>query len=107
MADIDMLLAALAHQTRRSALRLLQHNDELCLCEFMARLGVGQSTMSRHMATLKEAGLVNDRRDAQWVRYRLHPCLDEAARQIVLTVLGADARDEAERIAHHEGRSAA
>ena len=77
MADPDLVLAALAHPTRRAALRLLHRYDELCLCELMASVAVSQSTMSRHMSTLKEAGLVADRRDAQWVRYRrnrtLHP----------------------------------
>ena len=41
----------------------------------MRELGVSQSRMSRHMAVLKNAGLVVDRRDAQWVRYRLAPDL--------------------------------
>jgi ArsR family transcriptional regulator len=36
----------------------------------MKLLGATQSRMSRHMAVLKAAGLVSDRRDAQWVRYR-------------------------------------
>lgn len=41
----------------------------------MRELGATQSRMSRHMAALKGAGLVTDRRDAQWVRYRRAPNL--------------------------------
>ena len=94
MPDLDMLLAALAHPTRRSALRLLQQHAELCLCEFMARLDVGQSTMSRHMTTLKEAGFVRDRRDAQWVRYRLNPDLPLPVARLVRAALAAGALEE-------------
>ncbi len=89
MADLDLLLAALAHPTRRMALRLLRRRDERCLCELMSSIGVGQSTMSRHMATLKEAGLVTDRRDAQWVRYRRNLDLRSEWAAIVDAVLAA------------------
>jgi ArsR family transcriptional regulator len=64
------LLKALAEPTRLAALRLLWDGQEHCVCELMQRLGATQSRMSRHMAVLKAAGLVTDRRDAQWVRYR-------------------------------------
>ena len=67
------LMAALAEPTRLAALRLLWDGREHCVCELMAELGATQSRMSRHMAVLKAAGLVIDRRDAQWVRYRRNP----------------------------------
>jgi ArsR family transcriptional regulator len=67
---LDCILTALADPIRRRALALLHSRDELCVCELMSALGVTQSRMSRHMSTLKAAGLVLDRRDAQWVRYR-------------------------------------
>jgi len=43
----------------------------------MQKLSASQSRMSRHMAALKFAGLVTDRRDAQWVRYRRSPSLPQ------------------------------
>jgi ArsR family transcriptional regulator len=64
------ILATLAEPTRLAALSLLWDGQEHCVCELMRRLGATQSRMSRHMAALKNAGLVTDRRDAQWVRYR-------------------------------------
>lgn len=73
MADAPTLLAALAEPTRLSALQLLWDGQEHCVCELMQKLGATQSRMSRHMATLKTVGLVVDRRDAQWVRYRRAP----------------------------------
>ena len=54
-----------------------------------AILGVTQSRMSRHMSVLKAAGLVLDRRDAQWVRYRRNPEVARAIANIVESVLGA------------------
>ncbi|MBN9146180.1 MULTISPECIES: ArsR/SmtB family transcription factor [unclassified Novosphingobium] len=67
---IDHLLAALAEPTRLRALHILWDGEEHCVCELMDRLGVTQSRMSRHMARLKAVGLLTDRRDAQWTRYR-------------------------------------
>jgi ArsR family transcriptional regulator len=64
------ILSALAEPTRLQALRLVWDGREHCVCELVKALGATQSRMSRHMATLKLAGLVTDRRDAQWVRYR-------------------------------------
>ncbi len=73
--DAISVLSALAEPTRLDALRLLWDGREHCVCELMRELGATQSRMSRHMATLKTAGLVVDRRDAQWVRYRRTPAL--------------------------------
>ena len=69
------ILTAICDPTRRAALALLWDGDEHCVCELMARLDASQSRMSRHMKVLREAGLVLDRRDAQWVRYRRNPDL--------------------------------
>lgn len=67
---IDDLVAALAEPTRLRALQIIWDGDEHCVRELMDRLGATQSRMSRHMQRLKQAGLLTDRRDAQWVRYR-------------------------------------
>ncbi len=72
-----MLLSSLAEPTRLEALRLVWDGREHCVCELMSALGASQSRMSRHMAALKSAGLVTDRRDAQWVRYRRAPNLPQ------------------------------
>lgn len=56
-------------------MQLLSDGHEHCVCELMRELDVSQSRMSRHMAVLRNAGLVVDRRDAQWVRYRISPNL--------------------------------
>ncbi|MFN4153847.1 MAG: ArsR/SmtB family transcription factor [Paracoccaceae bacterium] len=83
------VLSALSEPTRLAAIRILADGGEHCVCELMKRLDATQSRMSRHMQTLKQAGLVVDRRDAQWVRYRLNPDLTQATRAILDAVLRA------------------
>lgn len=87
MINLETLLSAISHPARRGALRLLASDEEHCLCELMAKLRVSQSSMSRHMATLKEAGLISDRRDAQWMRYRRRELEDPALQAVVAAVL--------------------
>ena len=77
------VLSALAEPTRLEALRLLADGSEHCVCELMRKLGATQSRMSRHMLVLKQAGLVLDRRDAQWVRYRINPDLPLSLARLV------------------------
>ena len=81
------LLSALAEPTRLAAVRLLWDGREHCVCELVRVLGVTQSRMSRHMAVLKQEGMVIDRRDAQWVRYRRNHELPAAQVAIIDAVL--------------------
>ncbi|PWC32911.1 metalloregulator ArsR/SmtB family transcription factor [Azospirillum sp. TSO35-2] len=83
------LMAALSDPTRLGALRRLWDGREHCVCELTDLLGATQSRMSRHMAVLKGVGLVTDRRDAQWVRYRRNPALGPAIAAVVDAVFAA------------------
>lgn len=84
---IVAVLAALAEPTRLAAMHLLADGSEHCVCELMRKLGASQSRMSRHMQVLKQAGLVVDRRDAQWVRYRINPDLSPSLARLVEAAL--------------------
>lgn len=88
------ILSALSEPTRLSAVVILSDGREHCVCELMRLLNVTQSRMSRHMQTLKQAGLVSDRRDAQWVRYRLNPAMTASTRAIIDAVVAAARTDE-------------
>lgn len=88
------ILSALSEPTRLGAIRILADGQEHCVCQLMTRLAATQSRMSRHMQTLKQAGLVVDRRDAQWVRYRLNPNLAPQTRAILDAVLAAAEAEE-------------
>ncbi|MBS0641326.1 MAG: metalloregulator ArsR/SmtB family transcription factor [Acetobacteraceae bacterium] len=87
MSNAATILSALAEPVRLAAIGLLWDGQEHCVCELMAKLEATQSRMSRHMATLKAAGLVVDRRDAQWVRYRRAPDLPRAVVSLVEAAL--------------------
>ena len=88
------ILSALSEPTRLEALRLVWDGREHCVCELMEKLGATQSRMSRHMATLKLSGLVTDRRDAQWVRYRRKPDLPDTVVALVDAALALPAEQE-------------
>lgn len=81
------VLSALAEPTRLDAMRVLADGSEHCVCELMQKLGATQSRMSRHMQVLRQAGLVVDRRDAQWVRYRINPDLSPSLARLVEAAL--------------------
>ena len=93
MSSIE-IFSALAEPTRLEALRMLWDGREHCVCELMRELGASQSRMSRHMTALKTAGLVADRRDAQWVRYRRAPNLPRAVVALVDAALALPANQE-------------
>lgn len=84
------ILTAICDPTRRAALALLWDGGEHCVCELMARLDASQSRMSRHMKVLREVGVVLDRRDAQWVRYRRNPNLAPEFATVIDAVLTAE-----------------
>ncbi len=62
---------ALGDKTRLHMLALLAR-DELCVCELTAILEMSQPGVSQHLRKLKQAGLVKERKTAQWVFYSLH-----------------------------------
>ena len=88
------ILSALAESIRLEAIRMVWDGREHCVCELMRELGASQSRMSRHMAALKAAGLLVDRRDAQWVRYRRAPNLPQAVVALVDAALAMPVNQE-------------
>jgi ArsR family transcriptional regulator, arsenate/arsenite/antimonite-responsive transcriptional repressor len=70
MRNSAELFKALADETRLRILNLLIQG-ELCVCDIMAVLKIGQSKASRHLACLRNAGLVTDRRSGVWMHYSL------------------------------------
>lgn len=64
---------ALAHPSRLMVLEALE-DREMCVCELTDLVGADQSTVSKHLAVLKQAGLVEDRKDGVMVYYRVKVC---------------------------------
>jgi ArsR family transcriptional regulator len=79
----DLIFKALASSTRREIVTILatasgdDHGrccgDEVCACTFSERLNLGAPTISHHMKTLLDAGLVVAEKRGLWVYYRLAP----------------------------------
>jgi ArsR family transcriptional regulator len=63
---------ALSDETRLRVLELLRRGER-CVCELTDTLDVAQSRLSFHLKTLKDAGLLRDRKDGRWVYYSLVP----------------------------------
>ena len=71
----DDFFKTLADPTRLRLLMLLVAEGELCVCELTHALREIQPKISRHLGLLREAGLVLDRRQGQWIFYRINPGL--------------------------------
>jgi len=88
----DTLLKAIAEPTRLRIVLLLQQYDELCVCHLQDSLDLAQPKISRHLKTLRESGIVMDRREGQWVHYRLNPAMPAWAQAVIQGLaVGAEA----------------
>jgi ArsR family transcriptional regulator len=70
MENVIRLYKALADENRLRIMNLLRRG-ELCVCKITEILSMPQSRASRHLACLKNAGLVHDRREGLWIHYSL------------------------------------
>jgi ArsR family transcriptional regulator len=84
---------ALSEIIRLRILALLLDTGELCVCDIMAVLQLPQSTVSRHLAHLKNAGWLRDRREGVWSYYALTQPLPTLL-QALLPILERFLRDE-------------
>lgn len=80
----------LADETRVRLMLLIAAEQELCVCELTCALDESQPKVSRHLAQLRTCGLLADRRQGQWVYYRLHPNLPDWVSAVLDTTLGAN-----------------
>lgn len=93
MRDFLAVTKALADETRVRALLALA-GGELCVCQLIQLLALAPSTVSRHMAVLHRARLVESRKDGRWVYYRLPDKPRPPARQALRWALRALRDDE-------------
>ena len=71
-ADLARRFQALADEKRLAILEILRAGEH-CVCDLVDHLDVSQSLLSFHLRTLKDAGLVRDRREGRWVHYAAVP----------------------------------
>ncbi|MCP5128061.1 MAG: metalloregulator ArsR/SmtB family transcription factor [Pseudomonadales bacterium] len=77
----------LADETRLRCLMLIEHEQELCVCELTEAIDEIQPKVSRHLAQLRQCGLLVDRRQGQWVFYRVSPELPDWAKTVLAETL--------------------
>ncbi|GAK27390.1 metalloregulator ArsR/SmtB family transcription factor [Serratia liquefaciens] len=77
------LFKNLSEETRLTLMLLLRQAGELCVCELVSALEESQPKVSRHLAMLRESGLLIDRREGKWIYYRLSPHMPAWAAAII------------------------
>jgi len=85
--ETDTFFKMLADSTRLRCLLLMQAEGELCVCELTHALNLSQPKISRHLAHLREAGVLVARRNGTWMNYRINPDLQGWALDILQATL--------------------
>jgi ArsR family transcriptional regulator, arsenate/arsenite/antimonite-responsive transcriptional repressor len=91
LRPISRLFKALGDETRLRIVALLTHG-ELCVCHLEEALGLTQPNASRQLSVLRAAGIVEHRREATWVYYRLAEQEDEGCRRQLRALVQAFAK---------------
>lgn len=64
-------LKSISDPTRFRIITLINELPDICVCQLMEIMGLPQTTISKALGVLKKSGLVENRRDGQWVRYKI------------------------------------
>jgi ArsR family transcriptional regulator len=101
MKNVLTIFKALSEETRLRIIKLLEQG-ELCVCDIVAALDLIQPKISFHLAVLKEAGLIKDRKQGKWVNYSIDDA-DIFRRFLLLSTLervsSEDIMEDSERLA--------
>jgi ArsR family transcriptional regulator, arsenate/arsenite/antimonite-responsive transcriptional repressor len=89
MRDLVLFYAALADENRLRLLNLIK-DGEICVCYLQGVLQTNQPKVSRHLAYLRKAGLVDTRRDGKWTHYRLKKLTAEKQKILLETLAGLE-----------------
>lgn len=83
--DLEKFFLALADRNRLRLLHLMG-DEEVCVCFFVEILQMPQPKVSRHLAYLRRAGIVDARREGKWIHYRMVLPQDEHAVRVLAEV---------------------
>lgn len=92
--DRELFFRALADSTRLRLINLIG-DQEVCVCYFVEILKTNQPKISRHLAYLRRAGIVETRREGIWMHYRISTPKDENAAKVLTAVREWVANDRA------------
>jgi ArsR family transcriptional regulator len=85
MKTIEKLFKALADRNRLRIIKMLEARP-LCVCEITYVMGIAQSSVSRHLAILRDAGLLEDCKTGQWTIYSLSGVKDDAVATLITSI---------------------
>jgi len=77
MKSLAQFLKLFSDETRLRCINLIHQNNSLCVCELTYALELSQPKISRHLASLRQFGLINDKRVGQWVYYSINPKIEK------------------------------
>lgn len=86
LTEAETFFMALADKTRLRLLNLMREG-EVCVCFFVEVLREGQPKISRHLAYLRNAGIVKARRDGKWMYYKIAEPEDDFTAQVLRDTL--------------------
>lgn len=84
--EMESFFMALADRTRLRLLNLMRE-DEVCVCFFAEILGDSQPKISRHLAYLRSADIVEARREGKWMHYSISKPKDEGRKKVLQSVM--------------------
>lgn len=87
VVSVTTLCKCLSDNLRLSLLCLMDMEREICVCDLVTALDAPQSTISRHLAQLRQCGLVVTRRQGTWMHYRINGALPEWALTTIETLV--------------------
>ncbi len=104
MKSFAAVFKALSDDSRLRIINLLFYSGELCVCDIEEVMGFTQTKVSRHLAYLRKAGLVDDRKKGLWMLYSIAKPRNEEQKKVLdflADLLRSDtvARRDAERLA--------
>ena len=104
MKSFAAVFKALSDESRLRIINLLYYSGELCVCDIEEVMGFTQTKVSRHLAYLRKAGLVDDRKQGLWMLYSIATPRNEEQKAVLDFLAGllkSDpvARKDAQRLA--------
>lgn len=103
MLQATRVFQCLGDETRLRAMLLVHQCGELCVCDLVEALGDSQPKVSRHLALLRNCGLLCDQRRGQWVFYSLPSDLPDWVRGVLTQAAAVEARPLAQMVSRLGG----
>jgi len=87
MKQLAQFLKLFSDETRLRCIYLIYTNKSLCVCELTHALDLSQPKISRHLTSLRNLGVINDKRIGHWVYYSINDKLDKQQSEILTAII--------------------